>query len=152
MRAPEDLTPWPGNARTHSTKQVEKLKTSINTFGFTNPILTDENGVVLSGHGRLEAAKALKLPKIPTRVIAGLTEARKRAYVIADNKLAEESTWDKKALKNELEILINEDFSVELTGFETREIDPMFDAPVEPEPGDPDDKLPDSLIPSFTGL
>jgi DNA modification methylase len=143
MRAPEELTPWPRNPRTHSAKQLEKLKASIKEFGFTAPVLTDENGVVLSGHGRLEAARALKLPKIPTRVITGLTEAQKRAYVIADNKLAQLSDWDKKMLKGELEILTKEDFSVELTGFSTAEVDLIFDTVGETETGDPDDELPD---------
>ena len=137
-RPPGELKPWPGNPRTHSDKQLAKLKASIQTFGFTAPVLVDEAGVILSGHGRVQAAKALGLPTIPTRVMAGLSEAKKRAYVIADNKIAQLSGWDQTLLKSELEILIREEFEVEATGFTTAEIDLMFDA--ETAGGsDPDD-------------
>ena len=87
-RCPADLRPWPSNPRTHSDKQLAKLKASIRKFGFTAPVLVDEEGVILSGHGRVQAAKELGLQTIPTRVISGLNPAEKRAYVIADNKLA----------------------------------------------------------------
>jgi DNA modification methylase len=137
-RPPGDLTPWPGNPRTHSDKQLTKLKASIRTFGFTVPVLVDEAGVILSGHGRVQAAKELGLEKIPTRVLAGLSEAKKRAYVIADNKLAQLSGWDQALLKAELEILIRDEFEVEATGFTTAELDLMFDTEA-PEGSDPDD-------------
>ena len=81
--------PGPETARTHSDKQLAKLKASIQTFGFTAPVLVDEAGVILSGHGRVQAAKALGLAQIPTRVLSGLSEVKKRAYVIADNKIAQ---------------------------------------------------------------
>ena len=137
-RPPGELKPWPGNPRTHSDKQLAKLKASIQTFGFTAPVLVDEAGVILSGHGRVQAAKALGLTTIPTRVMAGLSEAKKRAYVIADNKIAQLSGWDQTLLKSELEILIREEFEIEATGFTTAEIDLMFDA--ETAGGsDPDD-------------
>ena len=102
-RPPGELKPWPGNPRTHSDKQLAKLKASIQTFGFTAPVLVDEAGVILSGHGRVQAAKALGLTTIPTRVMTGLSEAKKRAYVIADNKIAQRSGWDQTLLKSELE-------------------------------------------------
>lgn len=143
MRAPGDLTPWENNPRTHSAKQLEKLKASIRKFGFTAPVLIDEDGVILGGHGRAQAAKEMGLAQIPVRTIAGLTKAQKRAYVIADNKLAQESAWDKKLLKGELEILTHEDFEIEYTGFSTAEIDIMLDGDPQPETGDPDDELPD---------
>ncbi len=127
-RPPGDLNPWPGNPRTHSDKQLDKLKASIQTFGFTVPVLVDEAGVILSGHGRVQAAKELGLEKIPTRVLAGLSKTKKRAYVIADNKLAQLSGWDQALLKAELEILIRDEFEIEATGFTTAEIDLMFDA------------------------
>ena len=138
-RPPEDLKPWPGNPRTHSDKQLVKLKASIQKFGFTAPVLVDEEGVILSGHGRVLAAKALDLATIPTRIIPGLTEAKKRAYVIADNKLAQLSAWDDAALKAEMEILIRDEFDIETTGFSTAEIDIMFDDPAAPVSDDPDD-------------
>ena len=137
-RPPADLKPWPGNPRTHSDKQLAKLKASIQTFGFTAPVLVDEAGVILSGHGRVQAAKALGLAQIPTRVITGLSEVKKRAYVIADNKIAQLSGWDQTLLKSELEILIREEFEVEATGFSTAEIDLMFDTE-NPAGSDPDD-------------
>src|SRR4051794_9608379 len=80
-RPPGDLKAWPGNPRTHSDKQLAKLKTSIQKFGFTAPVLVDEAGFILSGNGRVQAAKELELPTIPTRVIFGLSQAKKRAYV-----------------------------------------------------------------------
>ena len=138
-RPPEDLKPWPGNPRTHSDKQLVKLKASIQKFGFTAPVLVDEEGVILSGHGRVLAAKALDLATIPTRIIPGLTEAKKRAYVIADNKLAQLSAWDDAALKAEMEILIRDEFDIETTGFSTAEVDIMFDDPAAPVSNDPDD-------------
>ena len=137
-RPPGDLKPWPGNPRTHSDKQLAKLKASIQTFGFTAPVLVDEAGVILSGHGRVQAAKELGLAQIPTRVLSGLSEVKKRAYVIADNKIAQLSGWDQTLLKSELEILIREEFEVEATGFSTAEIDLMFDTET-PAGSDPDD-------------
>ena len=144
-RRPGDLKPWPGNPRIHNDKQLAKLKTSIQKFGFTAPVLVDEAGVILSGHGRVQAAKALELPTIPTRVIAGLSQAQKRAYVIADNKLAELAAWDDTLLKDELELLIAESFDIETTGFSTAEIDILFDGAEERSGSDPDDLRPDDI-------
>src|SRR6266852_752000 len=141
-RRPGDLKPWPGNPRAHSDKQLAKLKASIQKFGFTAPVLVDEAGVVLAGHGRLQAAMELGLPTVPTRVISGLAEAQKRAYVIADNKIAQLSRWDDTLLKAELDILIKEDFDIETTGFSTAEIDIMFDGGAEAAGSDPDDLQP----------
>ena len=93
-RRPSDLKPWPGNPRTHTEKQLAKLKASIQKFGFTAPVLVDEASVILAGQGRVQAAKELGLSTIPTRVIAGLSQAKKRAYVIADNKIAQLAGWD----------------------------------------------------------
>ena len=126
-QSPDELKPWPNNPRTHSDKQLVKLKASIQKFGFTVPVLVDESNVILSGHGRVQAAKELGLATIPTRLISGLTEAKKRAYVIADNKLSQLSGWDNNLLKAEMEILIQEDFDIEATGFSTAEIDIMLD-------------------------
>lgn len=144
-RPPSDLKPWPGNPRTHNDKQLAKLKSSIQKFGFTAPVLVDEAGTILSGHGRVQAAIALKVPTIPTRVISGLSEAKKRAYVIADNKLAQLGRWDDTLLKNELELLNAENFDIETTGFSTAEIDVMFDGAEERPGSDPDDLQRDDI-------
>jgi len=138
-RSPHDLSPWPSNARTHSKKQLVKLKASIQKFGFTAPVLIDGQNTILSGHGRIEAAIELGLETIPTRVIAGLTETQKRAYVLADNKLAQLSGWDQDMLKSEMEILIQNDFSIDSTGFSTAEVDLMFDEGISS--GSSDDEI-----------
>ena len=141
-RRPDELSPWPTNPRTHSEKQLVKLKASIGRFGFTAPVLTDEEGVILSGHGRVQAAKELGLTSIPTRAISGLTVADKRAYVIADNKMSLLSAWDLPLLKSEMELLIQADFDIEVTGFSTAEVDLMF----EDNSGAPDDLQDEDIV------
>ena len=140
-RSPADLKPWPTNPRTHSDKQLTKIAASIRRFGFTTPALVDEKGVILSGHGRVAAAKEMGLPSIPVRVASGWSAADKRAYVIADNKLALLSSWDPALLKAEMELLIAEEFEIEVTGFSTAEVDLMFDD----QPGDPDGLQPEDV-------
>ena len=140
-RNPLELKAWPDNPRTHSDKQLAKLQASIVKFGFTAPVLIDEANVILSGHGRVQAAIALELSTIPVRVINGLTESKKRAYVIADNKLSQLSKWDEDLLKSELNILIQDDFDIELTGFSTAEIDIMFDEVGAPSSSPDSDEL-----------
>jgi DNA modification methylase len=135
-RAPALLQPWPGNPRKHAEGQLTKLKASIQRYGFTVPLIVDEANVVLSGHARLQVAQQTGLASVPVRVISGLTEAEKRAYVLADNKLALLSAWNTDLLKDELALLIEDDFEIEVTGFSTAEIDLMFE-----EPGDADDDL-----------
>ena len=88
------LKPNPRNARTHSKKQIKTIANSINTFGFTNPVLVDRNDNILAGHGRVEAAKSVKLSEVPTICLENLTPEQLRAYVIADNRLAEQAGWD----------------------------------------------------------
>jgi hypothetical protein len=138
-RSPGDLKPWPGNSRIHPEKQLAMLSTSMATYGVTVPIIVDENDKILKGHGCLEAAKRLGLASVPTRVLFGLTNDQKRAYVIADNKAGELSRWDTTLLKSELEILIQQDFNIEVTGFSTAEIDIMFDEPQKSPSNDPDE-------------
>lgn len=145
-RSPHDLKPWPNNPRKHSDKQRTKLKANIEKFGFTNPPIVDETATILSGHGRIEAAIELGLPMIPVRVISGLTEADKVAFVIADNKLGLESDWDASLLKAQMEIIIRNDFNIELTGFSTAEVDIMFDGAEKPAASDPDDLQPDDMV------
>lgn len=141
-RAPADLKPWPNNPRTHSDKQLVKIKSSIGKFGFTVPVLVDELGVILSGHGRVQAAQEMALASIPTRVISGLNAASKRAYVIADNKIAMLSAWSPELLKSEMELLIKDDFDIEATGFSTAEVDIMFeDTSSDPADLQPEDEV-----------
>jgi DNA modification methylase len=119
----EALKPYPGNARTHSKKQLRQIAKSIEQFGFCNPVLVDDQGQIIAGHGRVAAAKLRGLSTVPTVRLSHLSEAQKRAYVLADNRLAEKAGWDREILAIELQALIDLDFEVELTGFETAEID-----------------------------
>ena len=132
----EELSPFIGNARTHSRKQVAQIAASIEAFSFTNPVLVDEDAVVIAGHGRLLAAKSLGMTSIPVIVLGDLTEAQKRALRLADNKIALNAGWDAEVLKIELDALADLSFELELTGFATGEIDVISaDAP------DPDDDV-----------
>jgi DNA modification methylase len=117
------------NARTHDKKQITQIAASIRKFGFTNPVLIDDQGLVLAGHGRLAAAEQLGWQEVPTLTLAGLTAAQKRAYVLADNRLAEKAGWDLQILGEELKFLseIEIDFDVSITGFDTVEIDRLVD-------------------------
>ena len=113
---PTELVPYAGNPRDNRLA-VDKVATSISEYGFTNPILVDEDYVILAGHTRREAAIDLGLEKVPYIIIDGLTDAQKRAYRLADNKLGEFSIWDEDKLKKELESLIDEDYDLSLAGF-----------------------------------
>ena len=120
----DKLIPYRGNARLHCEAQVEKIARSIKTFGFTNPLLIDENNVVLAGHGRLAAAQKLGLLQVPVIRLNHLSEKEKKAYVLADNRLAEKASWDQAQLTVELKGLsVGTDFDLSLTGFETPETD-----------------------------
>ena len=142
---PDRLKPWPGNARTHSKKQLRQIADSIRTFGFTNPILIDETGTILAGHGRVAAAKMMGAPTVPCRRIETMSAAQKRAYVLADNKLALNAGWDDEILAIELQGLLASDagIDVSLTGFSIPEIDSLIEGLSPNETGDPaDDELP----------
>tara|TARA_R110000851_G_scaffold21900_7_gene65257 strand:- start:1987 stop:2577 length:591 start_codon:yes stop_codon:yes gene_type:complete len=115
--ATDDLIPYINNSRTHSESQIKQIAASIREFGFTNPILIDEGGSVIAGHGRLVAAELLDLDEVPTITLEGLTEAQRKAYVIADNKLALNSGWDDELLKIEIETLKNLDFDLDILGW-----------------------------------
>ncbi len=128
------LRPHPGNARTHSKKQIRQIADSIRRFGFTNPVLIGEDGEIIAGHGRVEAAKLLGLDSVPTVRLAHLNAAQRRAYVLADNKLALNAGWDRELLAIELQGLIDIDFDVELTGFSPTEIDLVLDEAREGSP------------------
>lgn len=117
------LRPYSGNARTHSKKQIRQIAESIKRFGFNNPILIGDDLDVVAGHGRLEAAKLLGRDEVPVVRLSHLSPAERRAYVIADNRLAEKAGWDRELLAIEFQGLIELGFEVELTGFEMGEID-----------------------------
>ena len=127
MRDPKSLRPYAGNARTHAPKQLRQIADSIRRFGFVNPILVDAAGEIIAGHGRVIAAEQLGLAEVPVLAVTHLTPAEKRAYVIADNRLAEKAGWDREILAIELQALIDFDFEVELTGFDLAEIDLILD-------------------------
>ena len=119
----EKLIPYKNNARTHSDEQIEKIAKSMKEFGFINPVLVDGNLNVIAGHGRILGAKKLGMKEVPCLFIEDLTEEQKRAYIIADNRLAEDAGWDKELLKIELEDLKNMNFDITLTGFELEDFD-----------------------------
>jgi DNA modification methylase len=141
----DKLRPHPRNARTHSRKQIRQIAESIRRFGFTNPVLIDDDGEIIAGHGRVEAAKLLGFETVPTVRLSHLNSAQRRAYVIADNKLALNAGWDRELLATELQSLIDIDFDVELTGFCLAEIDIVLDEAREGSPSGPteeEDEIP----------
>ena len=133
-RAPGELKPNPRNARTHGSKQVELLAAGISQFGFLVPVLIDEEDVILAGHGRVEAAKKLKMESVPTICVSHLTPERKRAFVLADNRLAQLAGWDDQLLGAELGELfsLDLDFDIEITGFDTVDVDRLDAVPSAP--------------------
>ena len=124
----EKLVPYEHNARTHSPEQVAQLAASIAEFGFVNPVLVDTAAGVIAGHGRLAAAKDLGLKEVPVVVLDHLTPAQKRAYVIADNKLALNAGWDMDLLQEELMGLQLSDFDLSVLGFDDKELASLLDA------------------------
>src|SRR5258708_15019394 len=130
-----DLTPDPGNARTHPKRQIDQLKASIEAFGFTNPILADPEGHIIAGHGRLQAARAIGFTEVPTIILSGVSETQKRAPRIADNKIALNAGWDLEILQLELGELASIDVDIDptLTGFSTGEIDVIVSSATDPD-------------------
>lgn len=122
------LNPNPQNARTHSKKQIQQIADSIETFGFNNPVLIDADDNIIGGHGRVEAAKLLKLREVPVLRIEHMSEEQKRAYFIADNQLALNAGWDESILAGEFEALLEFDFDVTLTGFDMGQIDQLVES------------------------
>jgi DNA modification methylase len=119
----ERLAPYKNNARTHSRKQIKQIADSIKRFGFCNPVLISDDNTIIAGHGRVEAAKLLGLTDVPVRKLSHLSEAEVRAYILADNKLAENAGWDRDLLAIEMQGLMDLDFDIEDLGFSTAEID-----------------------------
>ena len=122
-RPTHSLRPYPGNARTHSPKQIKQIARSIERFGFNNPVLVDDDDQIIAGHGRVEAAKLLNMKTVPTVRLSHLSVSEKKAYILADNRLAEKAGWDNEVLAIELQGLVDLGFDVLLTGFEPAEVD-----------------------------
>jgi ParB-like chromosome segregation protein Spo0J len=137
------LAPYARNARTHSKKQVKQIVGSIRQFGFTNPVLIDRENTILAGHGRVAAAKLMELTEVPCVRLEHMTKAQKRAYVLADNKLALNAGWDEELLAEELEAILGEDagFDVSTTGFSLAEVNSLIEGKSVEEDGDPADDL-----------
>ena len=138
----DELIPYARNSRTHSDAQVAQIAASIKEFGFTNPVLIDETGSIIAGHGRVLASRKLNLVSVPCIQLSHLTEAQKKAYIIADNKLALNAGWDDEMLAVELTDLKNIGFDLDLTGFNTDEIDALL-APVGTEGLTDEDAVPE---------
>jgi DNA modification methylase len=138
------LRPRPTNARRHSTKQLHQIANSIREFGFTSPVLIDSTNVIIAGHGRVEGAKLAGLSQVPTICVDHLTPQQVRAYVIADNRVAEKASWDPEILKSEFRYLAAEqpEFDLEITGFDSAEIDIMLDGEINATSTDPADLIP----------
>ena len=115
------LIPYVNNAKIHSDEQVTKIASSIREFGFLNPVLIDKDKNIIAGHGRVMAAKKLGLEKVPVLFVEGLTEAQRKAYILADNRLGELADWDMDLVKIELEDLELANFDIDLTGFDINE-------------------------------
>ena len=149
QRSIASLRPYAGNARTHSKKQVRQIADSITRFGFTNPVLISDDGEIIAGHGRVSAAKLLGHETVPTLRLSHLNATQRRAYVLADNKLALNAGWDQEILAIELQALIDLEFDVSVTGFSLAEVDFTLDAARERAPDTP--AAPADVIPPMNG-
>ena len=155
MIAPQDLRPWAKNARTHSKKQIRQIAASIRTFGFTNPVLIDQTNTILAGHGRVQAAMEIGMHEVPCIRIEHMTAAEKRAYVIADNKLALNAGWDEDLLTEELKGLLATEtlgFDIGVIGFEVAEMDALVEGLTPEDPGNPEDDIVPDAAPVRVGL
>src|SRR5271165_3185263 len=140
------LRPYGKNARTHSRQQIQQIAESIRSFGFTNPVLISDENEIIAGHGRVEAAKLIGLQSVPTVRLSHLDAAQRRAYVLADNKLALNAGWDGEVLAIELQALIDMEFDVESTGFSLAEVDLVLEQSREASP-DPKEDTEDTIPP-----
>ena len=122
----DKLIPYVNNARTHSPEQINKLRSSLREFGFVNPVIIDQNFNVVAGHGRLMAAREEGFTEVPCVLVDYLTEAQRKAYILADNRYAEDAGWDEEMLRVEIEALQEQAFDLSLTGFDTDELADLF--------------------------
>lgn len=132
----DKLIPYVNNARTHSAEQIMKLRSSLREFGFINPVIIDREFNVIAGHGRIAAAKAEGIEEVPCVFADHLTEAQKKAYILADNRMALDAGWDEEMLKVEIEALQAEDIDISLTGFNEKEIASLFDTDTDAQEDD----------------
>ena len=139
----EQLVPYARNARTHSESQVAQIAGSIAEFGFVNPVLVGGDNIIIAGHGRVMAAKKLGLKTVPTIKLDHLTENQRRALVIADNKIAENAGWDEELLRLELQNLADEDFDLDLLGFDDVELDDLLTSLDDDEAAALDENIPE---------
>lgn len=144
----EKLVPYVNNARTHSPEQVNKLRSSLREFGFINPVIIDRDYGVIAGHGRILAAKEENIKEVPCVFADHLTEAQKKAYIIADNRMAMDAGWDEELLRVEIEALQAEAFDLSLTGFDEKELSDLFkdDTDVEDDDFDVDSELKEPAV------
>ena len=146
------LQPYAKNSRTHSDEQVDQIAASITEFGFTNPVLVDSKDGIIAGHGRLMAAKRLNLSEVPVIVLDYLTDAQRRAYIIADNKLALNAGWDEGVLSTELALLSDDGFDLSLMGFSDEELADLMPDVEELPPGADDKSVPELPAEAVTKL
>ena len=144
----EKLIPYINNARTHSPEQIKKLRASLREFGFINPVIIDRDFGVIAGHGRIIAAKEENIKEVPCVFADHLTEAQKKAYIIADNRMAMDAGWDEELLRVEIEALQAEAFDLSLTGFDEKELADLFndDSDAEDDDFDVDEELKEPAI------
>lgn len=141
MLPTDTLVPYARNSRTHSDEQVAQIMGSIKEFGFTNPVLIDADGVIIAGHGRIMAATRLGLKEVPCIRLCHLSETQKRAYIIADNRLALSAGWNNEMLRLEIEDLKLDDFDLDLLGFDDKEMEDLLTEPVEDYEEDADGEV-----------
>lgn len=132
----DKLIPYVNNARTHNAQQITKLRSSLREFGFINPVIIDRNYNVIAGHGRILAAKEENIKEVPCVFVDYLTEAQKKAYILADNRMALDAGWDEELLKIEIESLQADDFDLSLTGFDEKELASIFDSDTDAKDDD----------------
>jgi DNA modification methylase len=142
LRAIEKLIPYARNARTHSDEQVAQIAGSIVEFGFCNPVLVDPDDRIVAGHGRVLAARKLKLAEVPVIVLGHLSDNQRRAFMLADNQLALSASWNEKLLRLELQALTEAGFDVQITGFDREELDRLLTDLDRTELADPDEAPP----------
>ena len=143
-----DLIPYARNARTHSEQQVSQIAGSIQEFGFNNPVLIDAHNGIIAGHGRVLAANLLKLETVPCIRLTHLSDAQRRAYILADNRIALNSGWDMEMLANELSDLHADEIDLGLMGFDADELAKLLDLPAEPK----DEAIPESAYSNQYGV